>query len=131
MSSCTPSPRLERGRDRCRFALPALPALLVLAIVAETVGTTALQASQQFTRAGPSVLVVVAYGGAFYLLSLVLKVMPVGVVYAVWSGLGVVSIAVIGRVVFGQRLDGPALLGIALILAGVFVIHLFSKTAGH
>jgi len=104
---------------------------LVLAIVAETVGTTALQASQQFTRAGPSVLVVVAYGGAFYLLSLVLKVMPVGVVYAVWSGLGVVSIAVIGRVVFGQRLDGPALLGIALILAGVFVIHLFSKTAGH
>jgi small multidrug resistance pump len=104
---------------------------LVLAIVAETVGTTALQASQQFTRLWPSVTVVVAYGTAFYLLSLVLKIMPVGVVYAVWSGLGVISIAIIGRVVFGQRLDAPALIGIALILAGVLVIHLFSRTAGH
>lgn len=104
---------------------------LVLAIVAETVGTTALQASQQFTRFGPSVLVVAAYGLAFYLLSLVLRVMPVGVVYAVWSGLGVISIAIIGRVVFGQRLDAPAVLGIALILSGVLVIHLFSRTAGH
>lgn len=104
---------------------------LVLAIVAETVGTTALQASQQFTRPGPSVLVVGAYGTAFYLLSLVLKSMPVGVVYAVWSGLGVVFIAIIGRVVFGQRLDAPALLGIALILAGVLTIHLFSRTTGH
>jgi len=104
---------------------------LVLAIVAETVGTTALQASQQFTRLWPSVTVVLAYGIAFYLLSLVLRIMPVGVVYAVWSGLGVISIAIIGRVVFGQRLDAPALLGIALILAGVLVIHLFSRTAGH
>ena len=104
---------------------------LVLAIVAETVGTTALQASQQFTRLWPSVTVVLAYGTAFYLLSLVLKIMPVGVVYAVWSGLGVISIAIIGRVVFGQRLDAPALIGIALILAGVLVIHLFSRTAGH
>jgi small multidrug resistance pump len=104
---------------------------LVLAIVAETVGTTALQASQQFTRLVPSLLVVAGYGTAFYLLSLVLRHMPVGVVYAVWSGLGVISIAVIGRVAFGQRLDAPALLGIALILAGVLVIHLFSRTAGH
>jgi small multidrug resistance pump len=104
---------------------------LVLAIVAETVGTTALQASQQFTRLVPSLLVVAGYGTAFYLLSLVLKIMPVGVVYAVWSGLGVISIAIIGRVVFGQRLDAPALIGIALILAGVLVIHLFSRTAGH
>ncbi|MEE4120670.1 MAG: multidrug efflux SMR transporter [Paracoccaceae bacterium] len=104
---------------------------LVLAIVAETVGTTALQASQQFTRPGPSMLVVAAYATAFYLLSLVLKSMPVGVVYAVWSGLGVVFIAIIGRVAFGQRLDAPALLGIALILAGVLTIHLFSRTTGH
>ncbi len=104
---------------------------LVLAIIAETIGTTALQASQQFTRPVPSALVVVAYGLAFYLLSLVLGAMPVGVVYAVWSGLGVVSIAVIGWVVFGQRLDAPALIGIAMILAGVLVIHLFSRTAGH
>lgn len=111
--------------------MPIFYLWLVLAIVAETIGTTALQASQQFTRPLPSLLVVGAYGTAFYLLSLVLKVMPVGVVYAVWSGLGVVSIAIIGRVVFGQRLDAPALLGIALILAGVLTIHLFSKTAGH
>jgi len=104
---------------------------LVLAIVAETVGTTALQASQQFTRLGPSILVVVGYGVAFYLLSLALRVIPVGVAYAVWSGLGVVMIALIGRTVFGQRLDAPALIGIALILAGVLVIHLFSRTAGH
>jgi small multidrug resistance pump len=104
---------------------------LVLAIVAETIGTTALQASQQFTRPLPSLIVVVGYGAAFYLLSLALKYMPVGVVYAIWSGLGVIFIAIIGRVAFGQRLDPPAMLGIALILGGVLIIHLFSRTAGH
>lgn len=104
---------------------------LVAAIVAETVGTTALQASQQFTKAGPSVIVVVAYGLAFYLLSLALKFMPVGVVYAIWSGLGVIMIAIIGLVVFGQRLDLPAMIGIALIIAGVAVLHLFSGSVSH
>lgn len=104
---------------------------LIAAIVAETIGTTALQASQQFTRAGPSVLVVVAYGLAFYLLSLALKFMPVGVVYAIWSGLGVIMIAIIGFVVFGQKLDLPAILGIALIIAGVAVLHLFSGSTTH
>lgn len=105
--------------------------ILLAAILAETIGTTALQASQQFTRLVPSVVVVVAYGLAFYLLSLTLKVLPVGVVYAVWSGLGIVFIAAIGLIVFGQRLDLPAMLGIAMILAGVVIIQVFSDATPH
>jgi small multidrug resistance pump len=105
--------------------------ILFLAIAAETIGTTALQASQQFTRFWPSVLVVVAYALSFWLLSLTLKTMPVGVVYAIWSGLGIVLIALIGLTIFGQKLDLPAILGMGLILTGILVIHLFSKTAPH
>ncbi|MCL6282158.1 SMR family transporter [Ruegeria sp. 2012CJ41-6] len=105
--------------------------ILLLAVIAETIGTTALQASHQFTRFWPSVTVVVGYGLAFYLMSLTLKVMPVGIVYAIWSGLGILLIALIGFVAFGQRLDWPALLGLALIIAGILVIHLFSASAGH
>ena len=111
--------------------MPAHYLFLVIAIAAETIGTTALQASQQFTRLWPSVLVVVAYGASFYFMSFALRVMPVGVVYAIWSGLGIVLIALLGRVVFGQKLDLPALLGLALIIAGILVIHIFSRTAGH
>ena len=105
--------------------------ILALAVIAETIGTSALQASQQFSRLWPSVLVVVAYGVSFWLLAQTLRVMPVGVVYALWSGLGILLIALIGFVVFGQRLDLPAVLGIGLILAGILVIHLFSDTAPH
>lgn len=105
--------------------------LLITAIVAETIGTTALQASQQFTRFGPSVIVVISYAIAFLLLSYVLKTIPVGIAYAVWSGLGIVSIAVIGVIAFGQRLDLPAVLGIAMILGGILTIHLFSNSASH
>ncbi len=105
--------------------------ILIFAIIAETIGTTALQASQQFTRLWPSVIVVIAYGVSFYLLAQTLRVMPVGVVYAMWSGLGIVMIAAIGYLVFGQRLDLPALIGIGMILCGILVIHLFSKTAPH
>lgn len=104
---------------------------LVLAIAAETVGTMGLQASQQFTRIGPSVLAVISYAVAFYFLGLTLKFMPVGVVYAFWSGIGIVLIATMGYLVFGQRLDLPALFGIALIVAGILVINLFSETAHH
>lgn len=105
--------------------------ILVFAILAETIGTTALQASQQFSRPLPSLVVVVSYGLAIYLLSLSLRVLPVGVAYAIWSGLGIVFIAVIGFVAFGQRLDWPAVTGIAMILAGILVINLFSGTATH
>jgi small multidrug resistance pump len=104
---------------------------LILAVMAETVGTTALQASQQFNRLGPSILVVVGYAISFWLLSMTLRTMPVGIVYAVWSGLGIVFIAAIGFVVFGQRLDLPALAGLALILTGIAVIHLFSQSTPH
>lgn len=105
--------------------------LLIFAVMAETVGTTALQASQQFTRLWPSLLVVLAYAVSFYLLAQTLKYMPVGVMYAIWSGLGIVLIALIGRVVFGQVLDWPAILGISLIIAGIVIIQLFSATATH
>ncbi len=105
--------------------------VLMLAVLAETIGTTALQASQQFSRPLPSAIVVVAYGAAFYLLAIALKTFPVGIAYAMWSGMGIVFIAIIGLVVFGQRLDWPAILGIAMIMAGILVINLFSNTATH
>jgi small multidrug resistance pump len=105
--------------------------ILALAVLAETIGTTALQASQQFTRMGPSVLVVIAYSISFYLLSITLRSMPVGIVYALWSGLGIILIAGIGWVVFEQRLDLPAVVGLGMIVGGIAVIHLFSATAPH
>ncbi|MEE4187375.1 MAG: SMR family transporter [Roseobacter sp.] len=111
--------------------MPAHYIFLTLAVLFETIGTTALQASQQFTRLGPTLVVVVAYGLAFYLLGLTLKYMPVGVVYAIWSGLGIVFIAGIGFVVFGQRLDLPAIIGLGLIIAGILVIHLLSNSTQH
>ncbi|MDJ0820684.1 MAG: SMR family transporter [Paracoccaceae bacterium] len=104
---------------------------LALAVLAETIGTTALQASQQFTKPLPTVIVVLAYGCAFYLLGLALKFIPVGIAYAIWSGLGIVLIAIIGFAVFGQKLDMAAILGMGLILAGILVIHLFSGSATH
>ncbi|WP_187430641.1 Multidrug transporter EmrE [Roseobacter fucihabitans] len=104
---------------------------LIVAIIAETIGTTALQASQQFSRLWPSVLVVIAYGVSFYLLALALKFMPVGIVYAIWSGLGIVMISIIGFVIFGQHLDMPAVLGLSLIIAGILIIHLFSQSTSH
>ncbi len=104
---------------------------LSAAILFETIGTTALQASQQFTRAAPSTVVVISYAASFYLLSLTLKVMPVGIVYAIWSGLGICFIAAIAYVVFGQTLDLPAVLGIAMIISGIVVINLFSGSASH
>jgi small multidrug resistance pump len=104
---------------------------LIVAVIFETIGTTALQASQQFTKLGPSIIVVIAYAAAFYLLALTLKTMPVGIMYAIWSGSGIVLIAVIGWVVFRQTLDWPAVLGMAFILAGIVIIQVFSKSATH
>lgn len=103
---------------------------LVVAIVAEVTGTSALKASEGFSRLIPSVLVVLGYGIAFYCLSQVLKSIPVGVSYAIWSGLGIVLISVVGAVLFRQALDLPAIIGMALIIAGVVVINLFSKSVG-
>ena len=99
---------------------------LIFAVIAETIGTSALQASQQFTKLGPSVLVIVSYVISFYLLSLTLRTMPVGIMYAMWSGMGIVLIAMIGWVVFGQKLDLAATAGIGLIIAGILVINLLS-----
>ena len=101
------------------------------AIVAEVIATSALKASEGFTRPGPSAIVVLSYGLAFYCLSLTLKTVPVGVAYAVWSGLGIVLITVAGYVLYRQRIDAAALIGMALIVAGVAVIQLFSKTTTH
>ena len=105
--------------------------LLAATIVAEVAATTALARSAGFTRLGPSVVVVIGYGAAFYLLSLVLQTMPTGVVYGLWSGLGVVLITLVAWIWGRQPLDLPAVAGLALIATGVVVINLFSKSAGH
>lgn len=104
---------------------------LFIAIVAEVVGTSALKPSEGFTRLLPSAIVIVGYGAAFYFLSLTLRTVPVSVAYAVWAGAGIALITLISWIVFGQRLDGFAILGVALILAGVVVLQLLSKTAVH
>ncbi len=104
---------------------------LAIAIVAEVIATSALKASEEFTKIMPSVIVVVGYGIAFYCLSVVLKTIPVGVAYAIWSGLGIVLIAIVGFFAFDQKLDLPAIVGMLLILTGVVVINVFSKSAGH
>lgn len=109
-----------------------MPAWLCLsiAIVSEVIATSALKASEGFSRLVPSVIVVAGYLVAFYFLALTLKTVPVGVAYAIWSGAGVALIALVGWLVFGQRLDLPALIGMALIVTGVIVMQVFSKTAG-
>jgi small multidrug resistance pump len=103
-------------------------AYLLIAIVAEVVATSALKASASFTRTGPSTIVVVGYGVAFYFLARALETVPVGIAYAIWSGIGILLITVIGWVVFGQALDAAAIIGLALIVAGVVVLNVFSKT---
>jgi small multidrug resistance pump len=105
--------------------------ILAFAIVVEVIATSALKLSDGFTRPWPSLLVVVGYGTAIYLLSLTLKVIPVGIVYAIWSGVGIVLIAIAATLFLGQRLDIPAMLGMALIVSGVVVIHLFSQVSVH
>jgi small multidrug resistance pump len=105
--------------------------LLAAAIVAEVMATSALKSSDGFSRLWPSLLVVAGYGAAFFLLSLTLRAIPVGIAYAVWSGVGIVLIAVIAWLVHGQRLDAPAVLGMALIVAGVVVLNVFSKALVH
>lgn len=101
------------------------------AIVCEVIGTSALKAAEGFTRLWPSVIVGIGYVGAFFLLSQTLKVIPVGVAYAIWSGAGVALIGLIGWLFLGQSLDVPAIIGMALIVAGVVVINVFSSATPH
>jgi len=104
---------------------------LAIAIVSEVFATSLLKASGEFTRLWPSLGVVLGYLVAFYFLTLTLRVIPVGVAYAIWSGVGIVLVTAAAWVFYGQKLDAPALAGSGLIVAGVLVINLFSKTAGH
>ncbi|KWV40356.1 transporter [Rhizobium altiplani] len=113
------------------MAPAAVYALLFAAIALEVIGTTALQLSQQFTRVGPTLVVVVCYATAFYCLSMTLKIIPVGIAYAIWSALGIVLISGVGLVYFKQRLDAPAIVGLGLIITGVLVVNLFSKSISH
>ncbi|VEA66076.1 Methyl viologen resistance protein C [Serratia plymuthica] len=104
---------------------------LSMAIVAEVLATTMLKASEGFTRLWPSLVVVVGYAVAFWGLSMVVKTMPLGIVYAIWSGMGIVLVSIAAIFVYQQKLDLPAVIGMVLIIAGVLVINLLSKTAVH
>lgn len=104
---------------------------LALAIVAEVVATSALKASAEFTRLWPSLLVLAGYAIAFYLMTLVLRTLPVGITYAFWAGLGIVLVTLVGMVVYGERPDLPAVIGIAMIVGGVVVIQAFSSVTAH
>ena len=105
--------------------------LLAIAIVAEVLATTALKASLSFTRLGPSLIVVCGYGLAFWLLTLVMRTVPVGLAYAIWSGAGIVLVTLLAAFFYRQVPDTPALIGIGLIIAGVLIIQLYSNSAGH
>ena len=105
--------------------------ILLLAIAAEVVATSALKASENFTRPLPSILVVAGYGVAFSCLSMTLRTLPLGVAYAIWSGVGTALVAMVGWLLYRQHLDLPAILGIALIIAGTLVLNLFSRVDAH
>jgi multidrug transporter EmrE-like cation transporter len=118
-------PSIERG-----VSMPAY-ALLALAIISEVIGTTAMKASEGFTKLGPAIVVVLGFGVAFYCLSVVLDTIPVGTAYAVWAGGGIVLTAIASWIVFGQRPDAAGFVGMGLIVAGVLVLNLLSKTSAH
>ena len=104
---------------------------LAIAICGEVIATSALKASDEFTRLIPSIIVVVGYGTAFYFMAISMRVLPVGIMYAIWSGMGIVLVSIIGWLVYKQTLDLPSMIGMGLIIAGVIVINLFSKSVGH
>ena len=104
---------------------------LFFAILLEIIGTSALKISEQFTKPLPATVAIIAYITAFYFLSITLKTIPVGIAYSIWSGIGIVFISIIGVVYFKQSLDFPAILGLILIIAGVLIINLFSKSVTH
>lgn len=104
---------------------------LFVAILAEVIATSALKASEQFTKPVPSIIVVAGYIIAFYFLSLTLKSMPVGIAYAIWSGVGIILVSAAGYFLYKQTLDLAAIIGLCLIIIGVIVINVFSKSAAH
>jgi small multidrug resistance pump len=104
---------------------------LGIAIIAEVIATSALKATEGFSRLLPSLLVVAGYGAAFYFLSLTLRSIPLGIAYAIWSGVGIVLVSIFGWLVYQQKLDLPGMIGIGMIIGGVLVINLFSKTVTH
>ncbi len=104
---------------------------LCIAIVAEVIATSSLKSSEGFTRLWPSLLCIIGYALAVFLLSLTLRTLPTGIAYAIWSGVGIVLVSVIGWVYYGQKLDTPAILGLSLIIAGVIVVNVFSKSIAH
>ena len=104
---------------------------LAIAIVMEVIATSSMKALDGFNKPLPLILVVVGYSVSLFLLSLVVKTVPVGVAYAIWSGLGIVLISIASLLLYDQKLDLAALLGIGLIIAGVLVIQLFSGSSGH
>lgn len=104
---------------------------LAIAVVAEVIATSALKASDGFTRMGPAIVTTIGYGIAFYFLALTLRTMPVGIAYAIWSGIGIVLISLVGLFWYRQALDAPAVLGLGIIIAGVLTVNLFSKTLPH
>ncbi|MCD0475960.1 SMR family transporter [Flavobacterium sp. EDS] len=104
---------------------------LAIAIVFEIIATSALKKSEEFSKLIPSIITIVGYFGAFYFLSFAIRTIPIGIAYAIWSGVGIVLITIIGAVFFKQIPDLPAIIGLALILIGVIVINVFSKTTAH
>ena len=104
---------------------------LTLAIIAEVIATSSLRATEEFTKPLPTLIMVMGYGLAFYFMTLALRTLPLGVTYAVWSGLGIVLISIIGVIFYNERLDIAATLGMGMIIAGVLIIHLFSSTGKH
>lgn len=104
---------------------------LAIAIIAEVVATSALKASDEFSRLYPSLVVVAGYGLAFYFMTLALRTIPVGITYAIWSGVGIVLITIAGAYLYKQIPDTPAIIGMGLIISGVLVIHVFSNAINH
>ncbi|MFZ8767861.1 multidrug efflux SMR transporter [Vibrio harveyi] len=110
--------------------MPPLVALSI-AIVCEVIATSSIPKTEQFTKLMPSTVVIIGYGIAFFLFSVTVKSMPVGLVYAIWSGAGIVLVAAVGYFLYGQKLDLAAIVGIGFILTGVMIVNLLSKTVGH
>ena len=128
-----PEPTIAKLSPAGPFRLGRVACVItsVIAIISEVVATSALKASDGFSRLFPAVLVVVGYAAAFYFLSLSLRAIPVGIAYAIWSGVGVVLISIVGAILFKQRLDTPAMVGIGLVVSGVVVLSVFSKVTPH